>query len=68
MASYRPRKDSRKGLMEDPAFAAVFVTAKARIKEMEFRFVEKADPKRQAFLEIYYSIALSTPLNDFDTH
>jgi hypothetical protein len=35
---------------------------------MDVRYVEETDPLRQALLEIYVSIILKTPYNDFDTH
>ena len=35
---------------------------------MDLRFVEEANPARQALLEIYTSIVLPTKYNDFDTH
>ena len=54
--------------MEDPAFASAFEVAKARIRAMQVRFVEVADPIRQTILEVYVALALSTPYNDFDTH
>jgi predicted alpha/beta-hydrolase family hydrolase len=40
MIAYRAGKDSRDGLMLDPVFAAAFTAAKARIREMEYRYVE----------------------------
>lgn len=58
----------RKVLVEDPAFAIGFVDPKARNREMDPRYAEEADPLRQAMLELYVSIVLSTPHNDFDTH
>ena len=61
-------KGSREELLTDPAFAAAFLAAKARIRRMQIRFVEEADPVRQALLEIYVTIALGAPYNDFDTH
>lgn len=68
VASYRPGDDSRAGLMLDAAFLAAFTEAKARIRHMSYRYVEEADQTRQALLEIYVSIALGTPYNDFNTH
>ncbi len=65
--SYR-RKDSREALMRDPAFANAFEQASARIREMDARYVEVADPIRQYLLEVYVAVALDTPYNDFDTH
>ncbi len=52
----------------DQAFAAAFTAAKARVRVMELRYVEERDPLRQALLEIYASIVLGTPHNDFNTH
>jgi hypothetical protein len=54
--------------MLDPAFAAAFIAAKKRIRAMEYRYVEEKDQNRQALLEIYCAVALSTPYNDFGTH
>lgn len=67
-ASYRPGNESRKGLMMDPVFAGAFQDAKARIRSMEYRYVEECDQNKQALLEIYCAIALGTPYNDFGTH
>ena len=64
-ASYRTGADSRAGLMGDPVFAAAFSAAKERIRTMEFRYVEETDQNRQALLEIYCSVVLGTPYNDF---
>jgi hypothetical protein len=66
-ATYSP-KGSRKALMTDPKFVRAFESAKARIREMDIRFIEESDPVGQALLEIYVSLALDTPYNDFDTH
>ncbi len=35
---------------------------------MDYRCVEETDQTRQALLEAYCAIALSTPYDDFDTH
>jgi hypothetical protein len=67
-AAYKAGENSRKGLMGNKAFAAAFREAKARIRAMEYRYVEEADQVRQALLEIYCSIALDTPYNDFGMH
>jgi hypothetical protein len=66
-ATYTPA-GSRTELMADPRFARAFQEAQTRIREMNVRFVEEADPTAQALLEIYVSIALSTRYNDFETH
>jgi hypothetical protein len=68
VASYKPGSGSRAGLMELPEFAAAFISAKARIREMDYRYVAETDQTCQALLEIYCSVALATPFNDFGTH
>lgn len=55
-------------LMSEPEFRMAFDVAKERIQKMEIRFVEECDPLRQALLEMYVSVVLQTPYNDFDTH
>lgn len=67
-ATYRAGEGSRAALAVDPVFKPAFVEAKARVRAMEFRYVEEADPVRQAVLEIYCAVALETPYNDFDNH
>ncbi len=59
---------SRLALTRDNAFAMAFTEAKTRVRAMHVRYVEEADPLRQALLEIYASIVLQTPYNDFNTH
>jgi predicted GIY-YIG superfamily endonuclease len=59
---------SRIALCAEPAFAEAFQQPKARVRNMDLRFVEEADPTRQALLEIYASVVLHTKYNDFDTH
>jgi hypothetical protein len=54
--------------MLDPVFAAAFREAKERIRAMEYRYVEEREQNRQALLEIYCAVVLSTPYNDFGTH
>lgn len=66
-ATYSP-EGGRVALSKDRAFAAAFLAAKARIRQMDLRFVEETDPFRQALLEIYAAVALKTPHNDFETH
>jgi len=67
-ASYKKGEDSRDGLMLNSEFVAAFISAKARIRKMDFRFVEETDPNAQALLEIYCTLALGASYNDFDTH
>lgn len=66
-ASYK-KEGSRSKLMQDPDFLAAFDQAKTRIREMDVRFVEEANPIRQALLEIYVATSLQTAYNDFSTH
>lgn len=67
-ATYKKGEGSRSALMEDQEFVAAFDSAKARIRNMDLRFVEETDPVRQALLEIYVAEVLGTPHNDFDNH
>jgi hypothetical protein len=67
-ASYRTGQGSRAGLALDSEFAAAFISAKERIRKMEYRYVEEDDQARQALLEIYCAVVLNTPYNDFATH
>jgi hypothetical protein len=59
---------SRKSLMNDVTFCSHFDSSKDRLRNMDIRWVEEDDPLRQALLEIYVSVVLRTPYNDFDTH
>lgn len=58
----------RKALAAEPVFAEAFRDAKARIRAMDFRWVEEPDPVRQCLLEVYVAVVLQTPYNDFDNH
>ena len=66
-ASYKSDEDSRKKLMKDPHFMAVFAKEKERIAKMSIRYVRVDDATTQALLEIYTSTALDTPHNEFKT-
>lgn len=62
-------KGSRADLCKDPVFGPAFVEAKRQLREeMDIRFVREDDPITQVLLEIYASLALKTPYNDFDNH
>ena len=67
-ASYGAGVGSRTGLAATESFLVAFADAKARIRAMEYRFVEEPDQTRQALLEAYCAIVLETPYNDFGTH
>ena len=66
-ATYKA-EGSRKALAAEPVFAEAFRDAKARIRVMDFRWVEEPDPVRQCLLEVYVAVVLQTPYNDFDNH
>ncbi|MBY2984864.1 hypothetical protein [Rhizobium leguminosarum] len=66
-ASYR-KEGGRKEMIADEAFRVAFEDAKSRIRRMSYRYVEETSQTRQALLELYVSIALGTPYNDFNTH
>jgi hypothetical protein len=59
---------SRAAFCAQEEFGAAFAQAKERVRRMDVRYVEETDALRQALLEIYVSIVLKTPYNDFDTH
>lgn len=67
VASYKAGLDSRAGLISDAAFLEAFTNAKARIRAMDYRFVEEREQTRQALLEIYCAVVLETPFNTFAT-
>lgn len=66
-ATYKT-EGSRKELVRQPHFVNEFQKAKARIRGMDVQFVEETDQLKQAVLEMYVSVVLNTPFNDFDTH
>ena len=66
-ATYKPQ-GSRAQLVQDETFARAFLAAKARLRTMDIRFVEEAEPARQALLEMYVAISLGTTHNNFDNH
>jgi len=59
---------TRKKLLENPEFLDAYKAAKVRIQKMSVRWVEEADPVKQALLEVYVAVVLRTPHNDFGTH
>jgi hypothetical protein len=66
--SYRADEANRKALAATSDFQTAFTAAKARVRQMDYRFVEETDQTCQALLEAYCAIVLQTPYNDFDTH
>ena len=67
-STYKSDETSRANLMLNEDFLAAFNIALERMREMEFRFIEEADPTRQCLLEIYVSVVCGSLYNDFDTH
>lgn len=67
-ATYKSGEGSRAALALEPVFAGAFLEAKVRIRDMELRYVEEADPVRQALLEVYVALAVKAKHNDFDNH
>ncbi|MEO7689603.1 MAG: hypothetical protein ABIS51_09980 [Sphingomonas sp.] len=59
---------SRPQLELDPDFALAFANAKRRVIQMDFRWIEEADPNRQCLLEIYATLSLKASFNDFENH
>lgn len=59
---------SRASLEQHPTFGPEFISQKRRVREMQVRYVSETDPMRQALLEMYVSVSLGTPHNDFDNH
>jgi len=59
---------SRSELENDPVFGPIFLAQKARVRNMNVRYVSEPDPMQQALLEMYASVSLQTPHNDFDNH
>ncbi len=66
-AAYK-KEGSRTHLMSQEVFRAAFVSQKARVRAMDIRTVQEDDANRQALLEMYASITLGTPYNDFNNH
>lgn len=66
-ATYK-KGQGRGDLASQDKFVNEFQAAKARIRAMQIRFVEEADPIRQGLLELYVAVVHCTPYNDFDTH
>lgn len=59
---------SRSSLQTHSEFGPIFTVQKQRVRNMNVRFVSEPNPMRQALLEIYVSVSLGTPHNDFNNH
>lgn len=62
------KKGSRLTLQNDPEFGPIFFKQKTRVRNMSVRYVSEPASMKQALLEMYVSISLQTPHNDFDNH
>jgi len=66
-AVYNTGPKSRQGLMENARFVAAFNQQRARIAQMDIRYVRVDDDTTQALLGIYTSTVLGTLHNEFRT-
>lgn len=53
--------------LSNERFAELFVEAKKRITDMEFRVIEIEDDRASAVFEVYAAFVLATPYNSFAT-
>ena len=62
-------KQYREALEEDEQFIAHFDSAKARVSEMQVRFILLDNPIERTLFEVYAALALDTLVyNSFETH
>ncbi|MDQ3758570.1 MAG: hypothetical protein M3331_01305 [Actinomycetota bacterium] len=61
---------ARSRLAVEPVFARAFVEAKARVREMDYRFVRVDSPVLSTVGEVYAAMVLGTEgdFNEFETH
>ena len=59
---------TRGELEKDPIFNDLFIKSKIRVSKMSIRLVLIEDQITQAIFQIYASMELNTPYNDFKTH
>lgn len=59
---------ARGQLQNDPIFRPEFLRQIERVKAMQVRFVEIADPVHQYLVELYAHLEYGLPLDEFDTH
>ena len=61
--------DRTRGELErDPIFNDLFIQSKIRVSKMSIRLVSVEDQIKQAIFQVYLSMELNTPFNDFNTH
>jgi hypothetical protein len=59
---------ARAQLQNDPIFRPEFLRQIERVKAMQVRFVEIADPVHQYLVELNAHLEYALPLDEFDTH
>ena len=59
---------TRRAILNDSKFSARFAAAKKRVADMKVRFVLCDDPEVRTVFEVFASMHLQTPYNDFETH
>jgi predicted GIY-YIG superfamily endonuclease len=60
--------ESRKALMKNEEFSAAMILATLRVKKMGAKFVQIEDPVLRYLFELYATLSLEAPYNDFRTH
>ncbi len=61
-------KRKRNELVHDTEFYKIFKIAKDRVSKMNIKCIEIEDQVDQTLFEVYASIVLKTPYNDFKNH
>jgi predicted GIY-YIG superfamily endonuclease len=61
-------KKSRSDLQIEDQFSQMFYAAKDEVARMRVRVIEIVNPVEQALFEIYVSLELATPYNDWENH
>jgi GIY-YIG catalytic domain len=59
---------ARAQLQDDPIFRPEFLRQIERVKAMQVRYVEIADPVHQYLVELCAHLEYALPLDEFDTH
>lgn len=59
---------TRGELKSDPNFNDLFSQSKNRVSKMSIRLVSVEDQIKQVIFQVYASMELETPFNDFNTH
>jgi hypothetical protein len=60
--------ESRKALMKDAEFSAAMRLTTLRVKQMGAKYVQIDDPILRYLFEVYATLSLEAPYNDFNTH